>query len=204
MIKFYSSKLAIYEILTVKEQVLRVFGNESKYKLFLDYISAIDYVNDENLHIPSMKEISSTIGIKYPQLSNLIRELYDKLFYDENNDFSFDFKNVEVYFRLNYNNRRAEVKCSRLAYLPGVGEEVDFSFGQAKIGNSSFYVDFIDHSFEGDTHKIYIELRSGISNTYMKYRRDKAFLENEITADQYFHSDDYDTKELLKMGRYRR
>tara|TARA_R110001583_G_C5580419_1_gene402845 strand:+ start:90 stop:698 length:609 start_codon:yes stop_codon:yes gene_type:complete len=201
--KYYSAKLAIYYILTVKEQVIRVYGNESKYKAFLDFIFARDYAYDENLSIPSMKEIGNAIGMKYPKLFKLIRELYDNLFYDEENDFSFDFKNVEVYFRLQYNNQIAEVKCSRLAYLPRLGEQVSMCFASAKIGEGFFYVDFIDHSFEGDTQKIYITLRSGISNTYIKYRRDKAFMEKEMTDKQYFHSDDYDTKELLKIGRYR-
>lgn len=202
--KYYSAKLAIYNILTVKEQVLRAFGNESKYKVFLDFITGMDYANDENIEIPSMKEISSITGIKYPQLSKLIKELYDKLFYDENNDFSFNFNNVEVYFRLNYNNRCIEVKCGRLAYLPGLGEQVSMFFVNAKIGLGFFYVDSIDHTFEGDFQKIYIELRPGLSNTYLKYRRDKAFLDKEITDEQYFHSDDYAIKTLLKIGRYRR
>lgn len=202
--KYYSAKSAIYDIIIVKEQVLRVFGNESKYKVLLDFIMAKDYVNDENLKIPSMKEISSITGIKYPLLFKLIRELYDKLFYDENNDFSFDFKNVEVYFRLQYNNQIAEVKCSRLAYLPGLGEQVSMYFASEKIGIGFYYVDIINHTFEGDTQKIYIDLRSGLSNTYLKYRRDKAFMEKEITDKQYFHSDDYDIKALLKIGRYGR
>ena len=202
--KYYSAKLALYNILTVKEQVLKGFGSESKYKVFLDFISGIDYVNDDDIQIPSMKEISSITGIKYPQLSKLIKELYDKLFYDENNDFTFDFKNVEIYFRLHNNDKCVEVKSSKLAYLPRLGEQVSMYFANAKIGVGFFYVDFIDHSFEKDFHKIYIVLRSGLSNTYLKYRRDKAFMEQEITDKQYFHSDDYDIKALLKIGRYQR
>lgn len=202
--KNYSAKSAIYDILIVKEQVLRVFGNESKYKVLLNFITAKDYVNDENLSIPSMKEIATVTGIKYPHLFKLIRELYDKLFYDEENDFSFDFKNVEVYFRLRYNNKFAEVKCGRLAYLPRLGEQVSVYFANEKVGISFYYVDIINHIFEGDTQKIYMELRSGLANTYLKYRRDKAFMEKEITDKQYFYSDDFDIKALLKIGSNRR
>ncbi len=40
MIKHYSSKRAMIGVLSIKEQVIRAFKNERKYKPFLDFIFA--------------------------------------------------------------------------------------------------------------------------------------------------------------------
>ena len=39
--------------------------------------------------------ISETLNIKYPQISKLVKELYYKLFDDEELDFKFEFNKVE-------------------------------------------------------------------------------------------------------------
>ncbi|MHB1105618.1 MAG: hypothetical protein ACYCZ2_04570 [Lutibacter sp.] len=203
--KFYSTKRAIIDLLIIKEQVLRAYENESKYKAILDLIFAKDYLNNNDLSIPSMKEISSITGIKYTQVSKLIKELYDKLFtYDENFDFSFDFKNVEIIFYCKYFDYYAQFKCKQLAYLPKFGDQIDISFVNAKVGTSMFFVDQIEHMFEGDAQKIYIRLRAGTYNTYLHYRKHKAIEEGEISSDDYYSASDYDLRKLLKIGRFRR
>ena len=61
---FYSTRRAIIDLLIIKEQVINAFGAESKYKPFLDLIFAKDYLNDNELKLPTMKEISETLNIK--------------------------------------------------------------------------------------------------------------------------------------------
>ena len=73
MLTFYSTKRALIDILIIKPQVIRVFGNEPKYKAILDFIFAKDYLNDDDLKFPTVKEISEILNIKYSQLSKLCK-----------------------------------------------------------------------------------------------------------------------------------
>ena len=202
MLTFYSTRRAIIDLLIIKEQVINTFGEEPKYKPFLDLIFAKDYLNDDELKLPTMKEISETLNIKYPQLSKLVKELYYKLF-DGEQDFKFEFNKIEVIFFLRYFENYAQIKINNLAHLPRVGEQIDFSFVRAKVGTSMFYVDSIEHTFEGETQRIYITLRSGYYNSYLYYRRQKAIEEREICRKDYYTMSDYDLREELKIGRYR-
>ena len=202
MLTFYSTRRAIIDLLIIKEQVINTFGAEPKYKPFLDLIFAKDYLNDNELKLPTMKEISETLNIKYPQLSKLVKELYYKLF-DGEQDFKFEFNKIEVIFFLRYFENYAQIKINNLAHLPRVGEQIDFSFVRAKVGTSMFYVDSIEHTFEGETQRIYITLRSGYYNSYLYYRRQKAIEEREIDRKDYYTMSDYDLREELKIGRYR-
>jgi len=203
MLTFYSTKRAIIDLMIIKEQVIRVYGNESKYKVILDFIFAKDYLNDDDLKFPTMKEISETLNIKYSQLSKLIKELYYKLFDDEGLDFVFDFGKVELIFFVHYFDNYAQIKCKKLNYLPIVGDQIGFSFIQAKVGTGMFYVDSIEHTFEGETQRIYITLRSGYYNSYLHYRRQKAIEEREIDRKDFYSMSDYELREELKIGRYR-
>ncbi|NLP58569.1 hypothetical protein [Lutibacter sp. B1] len=122
MLTFYSTKRAIIDILIIKEQVIRAFKDEPKYKLFLDLIFAKDYLNDNDLKLPTIKEISETLNIKYSQLSKLIKEMYYKLFDDESLDFIFEFGKVELIFFVRYFDNYAQKKCKKLNYLPRIGD----------------------------------------------------------------------------------
>lgn len=204
MLTFYSTKRAIIDILIIKEQVIRAFKDDPRYKPFLDLIFAKDYLNENDLKLPTMKEISETLNIKYPQLSKLIKELYYKLFDDEDLDFVFEFGKVEVIFFLHYFENYAQVKCDKLTYLPKVGDQIDFSFVKSKVGTGMFYVDMIEHTFEGETQRIYITLRPGYYNSYLHYRRQKAIEEREIARKDYYSMSDYQLREELKIGRYGR
>jgi hypothetical protein len=202
MLTFYSSKRAIIDILIIKEQVVRVFDDDSRYKPFLDLIFAKDYLNDNDLKLPTMKEISGTLNIKYPQLSKLIKELYDKLFDDEELDFVFEFGKVEIIFFVSYFNYYTQIKCKKLAYLPRVGDQIDFSFVQEKVGTGMYYVDRIEHTFEGGTQRIYITLRSGYYNSYLHCRRQKAIEVSENNRKDFHSMSDYELRKELKIGRY--
>lgn len=203
MLTFYSTNRAIIDLLIIKEQVIRAFGKEPKYKPILDLIFAKDYLNDNELKLPTMKEISETLNIKYSLVSKLVKELYYKIFDEEALDFKFEFKNAEIIFFLSYFENYAQIKINNLTYLPRVGEQVDFSFAQAKVGTGMFYVDSIDHAFEGETQRIYITLRAGYFNSYLYYRRQKAIEEREIDLNDYYKMSDYDLREELKIGRYK-
>jgi hypothetical protein len=203
MLTFYSTKRAIIDLLIIKEQVLRAYMRESKYKVILDFIYAKDYLNDDNLSIPTMKEMANSTGIKYPKLRKLIKELYDRIFDNDELDFKFEFGKIEVIFFFHYFENYAQIKFKKLTYLPKVGDQIDFSFVNAKVGTSMFYVNRIEHTFGDNTQKIYITLRPGYYNSYLHYRRQKAIEEREIDRKDYYSMSDYQLKEELQIGRYR-
>jgi len=202
MLTFYSTKRALIDILIIKPQVIRVFGNEPKYKAILDFIFAKDYLNDDDLKFPTVKEISETLNIKYSQLSKLIKELYYKLFDDEELDFKFKFNKVEVIFFMHYFENYAQIKIEKLTYLPRVGDQIDFSFVHSKVGTGIFYVDMIEHTFEDETQRIYITLRPGYYNSYLHYSRQKAIEERGVHRKDFYSMSDYDLRKELKIGRY--
>jgi len=202
MLTFYSTKRALIDILIIKEQVIRAFKDEPKYKAFLNLIFAKDYLNDSDLKLPTMKEISEALNIKYSHLSKLIKELYYKLFDDEELDFIFEFKKVELIFFVSYFDNYAQIKCKKLNYLPRVGDQIDFSFIHSKVGSGMFYVDSIEHTFEGETQRIYITLRSGYYNSYLYYRRQKAIEERGVDRKDFYSMSDYELRKELKIGRY--
>jgi hypothetical protein len=202
MLTFYSTKRALIDILIIKPQVIRAFGNESKYKAILDFIFAKDYLNDDELKFPTMKEISETLNIKYSQLSKLIKELYYKLFDDEELDFKFVFNKVEVIFFVHYFENYAQIKIEKLTYLPRVGDQIDFSFVHSKVGTGIFYVDMIEHTFEDEIQRIYITLRPGYYNSYLHYSRQKAIEERGVDRKDFYSMSDYDLRKELKIGRY--
>jgi hypothetical protein len=202
MLTFYSTKRAIIDILIIKPQVIRAFGDEPKYKAILDFIFAKDYLNDDDLKLPTMKEISETLNIKYSQLSKLIKELYYKLFDDEELDFKFTFNKVEVIFFVHYFENYAQIKIEKLTYLPRVGDQIDFSFVHSKVGTGIFYVDMIEHTFEDEIQRIYITLRPGYYNSYLHYSRQKAIEERGVDRKDFYSMSDYDLRKELKIGRY--
>lgn len=66
-----------------------------------------------------------------------------------------------------------------------------------------FYVDSVEHTFEGDTQRIYITLRAGYFNSYLYYRRQKAIEERDIGRKDYHTMSDYELRKELEIGRYR-
>jgi hypothetical protein len=77
------------------------------------------------------------------------------------------------------------------------------SFVKAQVGTTMFYVDSIEHSFLGNKQRVIIRLRPGFYNFYLRYKRDEAYEEGEITTQFYYSGDDYDLRKELKIGRFR-
>ena len=202
MFKHYSTKRALIDLLSIKEQVLSVYKDETKYRPILDYLFAKDYLEDDSLSIPSIKEIALKTDIKYSDVSKVIKELYYRLFDDDELNFMLDFKQTEVIFFLRYLENYAQVKFKSFTHLPRMGEQVSLDFAHAKVGTYMFYVERIEHTFENNLHRIYIRLRSGVYNSYLSYRRYRATEEGEISHNDFYDMTDYQLKEALKIGRY--
>ena len=54
MIKTYTTKRAIIDLMIVREQVTKFYADNNKYKDFLEFIFAKDYLDDNDLKLPTI------------------------------------------------------------------------------------------------------------------------------------------------------
>ena len=194
--KTYTTKRAIIDLMIVEEQVVRIFEDNERYKDFIDFIFSKDFLNDDDLKFPTIKDISNAIGLSPSKVTKLIKEMYDDFF-----DNKFNFSKVEIIYFITYLDNYLQFNCNDLKFIPRVGEQIDMSFIEAKIGTNMFYVDKVEHTFENDVQRIYITLRAGLFNTYFHFRKSKAYEQREISFDDYYSGDDYLIRRKLKPFR---
>ena len=193
----FSLKRAILDILYIKEQVYDKFKNNNNYKPILDFLMAKDYL-DDNIDLPSIKDMEEILGIKMYHLRKTLINLYDDIFNTENG-VKFEFKSVEISFFLkNFDNTQSFI-CKDIGYIPRVGEDLDLPFVQARLNTSFFYVDSITHCLQESKQIIYIYLKSGFYNSYWKIRRDEAEMKREFSFNDIINLDDYDLKKKLGL-----
>lgn len=195
MIKTYTTKRAIIDLMIVREQVTKLYAENNKYKDFLDFIFAKDYLDDNDLKLPTIKEISKATGLTSNNVTKLIKELYADFL-----DKELEFSKVEVIYQVSYFRKYLQLKFTNTSYLPRIGEQVDLSFVNAELGTGMFYVDKVKHTFENDVQRINITLKAGVYNSYFQFRKSKAFAEGEISINDYY-LDDFDLKRKLNIFR---
>jgi len=196
MIKTYSTKRAIIDLMIVKEQVKKLFSSNEKYKKLIEFIFDKDYLNDNDLNIPSIKTISLIVGLTSPKTTKLIKELYDEFL-----ERKLKFTETEVIFFMKYFDKHHQVIIKDIKHLPKIGDQIDMSFVNAKIGIGMHYVNKIEHVFENNIQRIYVSLIAGYFNLYFHYRKSKAYERSEISSDDYYSGDDYLIREKLKKIR---
>ena len=189
-----SVKQILYDIFSIKEQVIKLYKGKERYKGLITFLEAKDYFNDEDIPYPTLKQVESDTGLKTHQIRKQLNEIYESLF---NYEYTFDFNDVEIYFSVNYFERYANVKCSNLSQLPRVGENISLPFLKAKIGTDFFYVDDIRHSLLNNQQIIDISLKVGRFNSYWYYRKHKALETGEIGLFEEFKLNDYQIKDKL-------
>lgn len=194
--KVYSTKRAIIDLLTVQEQVTRVFNGSEKYRRFIDFIFSKDYLGDNNLKIPTIKEISTEIDLSNTKVTKLIRDLYDELF-----DNKFIFNKTEVIFHVKRFDYYVFLECNDLKYIPRVGDEIHLPFVKAKTDCDIYYVERIEHSFAKNLHRININLKGGFYNQYFHYEKNKAYENGKISFDDFYFSEDYIIRNKLKFSK---
>ena len=195
MIKTYTTKRAIIDLMIVREQVTKFYADNNKYKDFLEFIFAKDYLDDNDLKLPTIKEISKATGLTSNNVTKLIKELYADFL-----DKELEFSKVEVIYQVSYFRKHLQLKFTNTSYLPRIGEQVDLSFVNAELGTGMFYVDKVKHTFENDVQRISITLKAGVYNSYFQFRKSKAFAEGEISINE-FYLDDFDLKRKLNIHR---
>ena len=190
-----STKRIIYDLLTVKEQVLGYYKDNAKYQKLLSYLTEKDYLKDD-ISFPTLKQVEKYTGIKNYHIRKQLTDMYSELF-DMEKGFEFVFKNCEIYFNIKYLNNYTAVKCKNLSHLPRIGENIDLPFVKAKVGCDHFYVDEIRHGFDQKKQTIDIFLKCGFYNSYWYNRLHKAQEKRELPFKDFYELSDYELKQRL-------
>jgi hypothetical protein len=174
-----SVKRILPDILSIKEQVIAAFKGNVKYETLLAFLFKEDYYNDEDLAIPTLKQIEKHTGLRTSQLRTQLKNIYKELFHH-----TFDFKKIEIFFDVEYFKRYGYFKCNELTNLPKIGENITIPFLKSKVGTDYFYVEDIRHYFDGQKQTIDIQLKGGYFNSYWYYRKHKAYELGELGRGQ--------------------
>ncbi|QKJ63339.1 hypothetical protein [Flavobacterium sp. M31R6] len=197
-----STKQILIDLLSIKDQVKKLFENQKEFNSLVTYLCAKDYYNDDNIPFPTLKEIEIGTGLNSNQLRKQLLRIYEDLFnYDP--IYNLEFNETEYVFYLNYNKVYGSFTLTKIMNLPRIGENVTIPFLKAKVNTDYFYVDDIRHYFEGNTQRIDIYLLAGSFNSYWYNRKHQAVEENEISFRDLYDLYDFQLKKLLKIGRYK-
>lgn len=191
-----SIKRIIIDLLFIKEQVLKHFKDDEKYQVLLNFITAKDYLDDNDIPIPTFKEIEKQTGIKMYHIRKQLLEIYEELF-DEEKEYVFSFNQCEINLIIKYRNKFTNVKCISLNHIPRIGENIDLPFVKAKVGCDFFYVNDIRHNFYDKKQTIDIYLKCGIYNSYWHNRLHEAKEKRELSLNDFYDLSDYQLKRKL-------
>jgi len=191
-----SLKRVLLDILSIKKQVYESFKDKEEYRKLLILLMEKDYYEDEDIPIPTLKEIEISLGLSSQQLRKMLKNIYNEFFSYENT-YKMKFHTTEIHFYLDYLKRFASFKCEELIYLPKVGENIEIPFLKATIGIDFFYVQDVKHIFEGIKHIIEIRLKGGNFNSYWYYRKHKAYELGEIGILADYKMYEHEIKRLL-------
>lgn len=187
----------ILSILSVKTQLYKHFNTHEEYQPILNHLMNKDFLEDDNLKLPSIKSIEQATGIKYYQVRKRLNTLYESMFKEED-ALVLDFNKIEyIFFAKHYKAQTFKVK--NLKHLPKVGDNIDLPFLRGKLKTDSFYVDSIMHKFLGETQIIYIFLTSGHSNPYWKIRKAEAEMKGELSFNDIINLSDFELKRKLGL-----
>ena len=193
-----STKRIIYNLLNVKDQVLEHFKGEERYQKLLIYLTEKDYLNDNNISLPTFKEIEQHTGIKTYHIRKQLNDMYAELF-DMEKDFQFNFNKCVIYFNIKYLDNYTAIKCKNLTHLPRIGENIDLPFVKAKVGCDFFYVDDIRHGFNEKKQTIDIFLKCGMFNSFWHHRLHEAKEKRELPFQEFYELSDYELKKRLGL-----
>ncbi|WP_439880739.1 hypothetical protein ACSX1A_16475 [Pontibacter sp. MBLB2868] len=200
-----STKDMLLNIGSMRNKAHSLIGNGKGYEDLLKCILARDFYHDEDIPVPSLKELSEASGVKYGKVRKLIEAIYDDLVmnYEARPVFTFHKFRYELLIRGYSKNKFLSMEVDQLPIMPRVGEEISLPFFSAYLETSHFFVEKISYELEEEVQVVQIWLQAGYYNSYWHYRKDKAKEEHELGLMDFFRLDEFELKEKLKVGLYR-
>ena len=191
-----SIKQALIDLFSVSEQLRRILKDFPEYNVLLNYLMEKDYYNDDEIPIPTLKNIEEKTGLTSHTVRKQIKEIYEIVF--AFNIPSLQFSAIEYNFNLCYMDKYFSFTLSALPVIPRVGENVEIPFAKAALGFRSFFVDNISYILVGEKQIVEIYLYAGESNQYLKIRKDKARALHQLPHYEFWKMSNYDMERKLR------
>jgi len=179
-----SIKQALLDLLSVSEQLRRILKGFPEYNNILNYLLEKDYYNDQEISIPTFKNIEEKTGLKSHAVRKQIKSMYDIVFaFDEP---ILSFTQVEYNIMITIMDRYFYFTVNHLPIVPRIGENMDIPFAKSALGFQTFFVDNITYTLIGEKQMVDIYLYAGESNQYLKFRKDKARALRELHHEEFW------------------
>jgi hypothetical protein len=196
-----SSKGMLLDIFSMRSRAIKLMEKENNYSSLLKVLTETDDYYDDDIPLPTIKELSERTGITYHK----VRKQIEDIFTDLSDSFSKDsqpflFPKKEIIFHLRTWHGSKMMLAEHLDYIPRVGEEVFVPFFRESLGSEKFYVSQISHKLTDEVQRIYITLNSGWYNLYWHIRKDQALENHEISFSDYLYKKtDTEIKDELRI-----
>lgn len=196
-----SSKDLMLDITSMHRFAEQLLGRGKDYEDLLKFLLAKDYYYDENISLPTFKELQEELGMAYPLLRKQLSSIYEDIMNYEGNGLDFSINEVEYILSIHYFENYVSFKLNHLPVVPRVGEQMHIPFFRAGIGMSSFYVSSINHYLDDKKQYIHLTLQVGTYNQAWHLRKDEAYLKGQISLKEYYSNNDYELAEQLGFVR---
>lgn len=196
-----SSKDLTLDITSMHRFAEQLLGKGKDYEDLLKFLLSKDYYYDENISLPTLKELQEELGIAYPLLRKQLSRIYEDIMNYEENGLDFSINEVEYILSIHYFENYISFKLNHLPVVPRVGEQMHIPFFRAGIGMSSFYVSSINHYLDDKKQSIHLTLKVGTYNQAWHFRKDEAYLKGEVSLKEYYSNNDFELVEKLGFVR---
>jgi len=181
----------------VYSKILSENTSDKHYSDFLKWLLSAIFYNRQEEKI-TIKKIAADFKADTTKVTKWINEIYKAIFelnYEKPELFQTNGINLSLYMK------HFDSSCSFNLSMPAVPrefEKLNFSFAQAKVGTSYFWVKRIDHDIEDNKSGITIWLESGMVNKYREFALDKSIFHGWIGFMDVYHKSSFDIDEELK------
>lgn len=195
-----SIKKAFICLMELREQLPELYKDYPEYNQIVQLIQKNDYLYEDELNIPTFKELEVLLGIKTYKLRKLIDKMYLTLFDFENGP-NIRFPETEYFFNVKYLGKYASVKIKELKNTPRVGEAVHIPFLKAMIGTDYMFVEAVSHTYYHNKSVIDIQLQVGSFNLFWHYKKHEAYETGRISLHDYIDKSDWGLKKQVGLSK---
>lgn len=201
-----SSREMVRDICSIGPHAKKLLAKNKPYNELLRVLIEKSHMYyDDDLPIPTLKELCSETGISYGKIRKQIREIYSDLIWGDEVEprITYSFSKITYGFSIKgfYKGRSLYLEIENLPVLPRIGEEIEIPYFEAYLNATQFHVDNIKHSFSSTRQEVIIYLKPGKYNLFWHYRKDQAEEEREVPIQDIYFLEDYELKKKLGIGR---
>lgn len=179
-------------------QLLLQNGSEKDYFPFLQSLLRSEFLQEET--IPSIKELSKSIGTDSTKATKYLRQIYDDIIELNNAQPTLFIGNKNpVNFYFQYYDDGAYLQVG-LDVIPRQYESIRFYFIKAKLGIDQFWVKRVDHEILNDRIEITVWLEGGFLNRFRELAVDEALFKGWIGLMDEWQMHPFKIDKILKSN----